>query len=201
MTNKVVEKYLNNFSLINIEGMEAFAREQSKLLSPDLVATTTDYRGTLTEYGIDGFFHGLSVWSKYFQSNHQSRKEFLEDTPTRVSVRVLNRLGLVVPVNGKSVSKEDEHEWMEEFEVGPGGLITKVHVVIHFKEPKPVELTSYRQGFLTVGAIGHLRNVFTIDPLWTATAGSAPLSAFGFDGGGSARLRTSPLKTRNLPNL
>jgi hypothetical protein len=131
MTNKVVEKYLSNFALINTQGMEVFAREQSKLLSPDLVATTTDYRGTLTEHGIDGFFHGLGEWSKYFRSNHQSRKEFLEDTPTRVSVRVLNRLGLVIPVNGKTVSEEGEHEWTEQFEVGSDGLITKVHVTVH----------------------------------------------------------------------
>ncbi len=128
---------MNNFSLINTQGMEAFARAQSELLSPDLVATTTDYRGTLTERGIDGFFHGLAEWSKHFQSNHQSRKEFLEDTPTRVSVRVLNRLGLVIPVNGKTVSEEDEHEWTEEFEVGPDGLITKVHVAVQLKEPRP----------------------------------------------------------------
>ncbi len=66
MTNKVVEKYLSNFSLINTQGMETFAREQSKLLSPNLIATTTDYRGTLTVHGIDGFFRGLAEWSKYF---------------------------------------------------------------------------------------------------------------------------------------
>ena len=136
MKNKVVEKYLNNFALINTEGMEAFAREQSKLLSPNLVATTTDYRGTLTEHGIDGFFRGLEDWSEHFHSNHHSRKEFLEDTPTRVSVRVLNRLGLVVPVNGRTVSEEGEHDWTEEFEVAPYGLITKVHVtVILSKQP------------------------------------------------------------------
>jgi len=137
MKNKVVEKYLSNFSLINTQGMEDFAREQSKLLSPGLVAMTTDYRGTHTEHGIDGFFHGLDEWSKYFRSNHQSRKEFLEDTPARVSVRVLNRLGLVIPVNGKSVSEENEHDWAEEFEVGPDGLIAKIHVTVRLKEPKP----------------------------------------------------------------
>ena len=135
MTNKVVEKYLNNFSLINTQGMDAFAREQSKLLSPNLVASTTDYRGTLTEYGINGFFSGLTEWSKYFRSNHQSRKEFLEDTPTRVSVRVLNRLGLVIPVNGKTVSEENEHEWLEEFEVGPDSLITKAHITVRLNKP------------------------------------------------------------------
>ena len=130
MKNKVVEKYFSNFALINTEGMDAFAREQSKLLSPNLVASTTDYRGTRTEYGIDGFFRGLEDWSKHFRSNHHSPKEFLEDTPTRVSVRGLNRLGLVVPVNGRTVSEEDEHEWTEEFEVAPDGLITKVHVSV-----------------------------------------------------------------------
>ena len=133
MKNKVVEKYLNNFSLINTHGIEAFSGAQSKLLSPGLVATTTDYRGTLTEHGIGGFFHGLEEWSKYFRSNHQSRKEFLEDTPARVSVRVLNRLGLVVPVHGKTVSEENEHEWTEEFEVGLDGLITRIHVTILLK--------------------------------------------------------------------
>lgn len=136
MKNKIVEKYLSNFSLINTQGMKAFAREQSKLLSPDLVATTTDYRGTLTEHGIDGFFRGLTKWSKHFQSNHQSRKEFLEDTPARVAVRVLNRLGLVIPVNGKTVSEDNEHEWTEEFEVGADGFITKIHVTVHLKEPQ-----------------------------------------------------------------
>ena len=134
MNNRVVEKYLKNFSLINTEGMEAFAREQSKLLSPNLVAGTTDYRGTLTEHGIDGFFRGLEKWSKHFRSNHQSRKEFLEDTPTRVSVRVLNRLGLVVPVNGQVVSEEDQHEWIEDFEVGPDGLIRKIYVRVTLQE-------------------------------------------------------------------
>jgi hypothetical protein len=138
MKNKIVEKYLNNFALINAEGMETFAREQSKLLSPDLVASTTDYRGTRTEHGIGGFFHGLEEWSKHFQSDHHSRKEFLEDTSARVSVRVLNRLGLVVPVNGRTVSEEDEHEWTEEFEVAPEGLITRVHVsVILNEQPQP----------------------------------------------------------------
>lgn len=135
MKNKVVEKYLNNFSLINTQGMEAFAQEQSKLLSPNLVARTTDYRGTLTVRGIDGYFPGLAEWSKHFQSNHQSPKEYLEDTPTRVRVRVLNRLGLVQPVNGKTVSEENEHEWTEEFEVGDDGLITRVHVVVLLREP------------------------------------------------------------------
>jgi hypothetical protein len=116
--------------------MEAFAREQSKLLSPKLVATTTDYRGTLTEHGIDGFFHGLMEWSKHFRSNHQSRKEFLEDTPARVAVRVLNRLGLIIPVDGRTVSEENEHEWTEEFEVGADSLITEIHVTVHLKEPQ-----------------------------------------------------------------
>lgn len=133
MTNKVVEKYLNNFSLINTQGMEVFAREQSKLLSPGLVSMTTDYRGTLTEHGVDGFFHGLAEWSKHFQSNHQSHKEFLDDTPTHVLVRVLNRIGLVVPVHGKTVSEEDDHEWTEEFTVGLDGLIKKAHVTILLK--------------------------------------------------------------------
>jgi hypothetical protein len=136
MKNKVVEKYLNNFPLINSQGMEAFVREQSKLLSPNLVASSTDYRGTLTEQGIDGYFQALKEWSKHFQSNHQSRKEFLEDTPTHVSVRVLNRLGLVIPVHGRIVSEENEHEWTEEFEVGSDGLITKVHVSVHLKKPQ-----------------------------------------------------------------
>jgi hypothetical protein len=137
MNNKVVEKYLNNFSLIDSRGMEAFIREQSKLLSPALVASTTDYRGTITEHGIDGYFRGLEAWSSHFQSNHQSRYKFLEDIPTHVSMRVLNRLGLVVPVNGRTVSEEDEHEWTEEFEVGPDGLITKVHVSVILKERRP----------------------------------------------------------------
>ena len=132
--NKVVERYLNNFALINTDGMEAFAREQSKLLSPSLMASTTDYRGTLTQHGIEGFFRGLEEWSKHFRSNHQSRREFLEDTPTRVSVRVLNRLGLATPVNGRTVSEEDEHEWTEEFEVGLDGLIKKIQVSVILKE-------------------------------------------------------------------
>jgi hypothetical protein len=136
MNNKVVEKYLGNFSLIHSQGMEAFAREQSKLLSPALVAICTDYRGTLTEHGIDGYFRGLEQWSRHFESNHQSPKEFVEDTPTHVFVRVFNHLGLVVPVNGRTVSQADEHEWSEEFEVGPDGLITKVHVSVLLKEPR-----------------------------------------------------------------
>jgi hypothetical protein len=48
---------------------------------------------------------------------------------------VLNRLGLVIPVNGKTMSDEDEHEWTEQFEVRPDGLIAKVHVTVHLKEP------------------------------------------------------------------
>jgi predicted transcriptional regulator len=134
VNNKVVETYVNNFSLINSHGMEAFIREQSKLLSPALVAVCTDYRGTLTEHGIDGYFRGLEEWSKHFQSNHRSRYEFLEDTPTHVSMRVLNRLGLVAPVNGRTVSEEDEHDWTEEFEVGLDGLIRKVNVIVILKE-------------------------------------------------------------------
>jgi len=144
MKNKVVEKYLNNFALINTQGMEAFAREQSKLLSPSLLASTTDYRGTRTEHGIGGFFHGLEEWSRHFRSNHHSRKEFLEDTPTHVSLRVLNRLGLVVPVNGRTISEEDEHEWTEEFEVSADGLITKVHVSVILKSCNNVSLAACR---------------------------------------------------------
>jgi len=137
MNNNVVDQYLNNFSLINLRGMEAFVQKQLKLLSPALVAITTDYRGTLTEHGIDGYFRGLEEWSRHFESNHQSPKEFLEDTPTHVLVRVFNRLGLVVPVNGRTVSEPDEHEWTEEFEVGPDGLITKVHVSVLLKKRQP----------------------------------------------------------------
>jgi hypothetical protein len=137
MNNKVVENYLNNFSLIKSLGMEGFVREQSKLLSPALVASTTDYRGTHTEHGIDGYFRGLEEWSRHFQSDHQSRYEFLEDTPTHVSARVLNRLGLVMPVKGRTSSEEDEHEWIEEFDVGPDGLITKMHVSVLLKERRP----------------------------------------------------------------
>jgi hypothetical protein len=48
--------------------------------------------------------------------------------------RVFNRLGLVVPVNGRTVSEANEHEWTEEFEVGPDGLITKIHVSALLKE-------------------------------------------------------------------
>ena len=92
------------------------------------------YRGTRTEHGIDGFFRGLTEWSKHSQSNHRSRKEFLEDTPTGVPARVLNRLGLDVPVNGQMVSEEDEHKWTDEFEVAPDSLITKVHVSVILNE-------------------------------------------------------------------
>jgi hypothetical protein len=134
INNKVVEKYLENLSLIESQGMEAFKREQSKLLSTDIVVSSTDYRGTLTERGIQGYFRGLEEWSKHFQSNHQSRYEPLEDTPTHVSVRVLNQLGLGVPVNGSMVSAEDDHEWREEFEVGPDGRITKVQVTVFLKQ-------------------------------------------------------------------
>jgi|SRR6516164_3080945 hypothetical protein len=137
MKNKVVEKYLNNFALINTQGMDAFVREQSKLLSPRLVAVSTDYRGTLVEYGIEGYFRALNEWSKHFRSNHQSPKQYLVDTPWRVFVRVLNRLGLVVPVNGRTVSEKDEHDWTEEFEVGPDGLIARVHVSVLLKEQRP----------------------------------------------------------------
>lgn len=62
MKNNIVEKYLNNFSLINSQGMETFAREQRKPLSPDLVAICTDCRETLAEYGIEGYFRGLTEW-------------------------------------------------------------------------------------------------------------------------------------------
>jgi hypothetical protein len=134
MNHQVVENYLNNFSLIN-SGMEAFAREQSKLLSPAVVAISTDYRGTLTEHGIDGYFRALEAWLRHFRSNHQSPKEFLDDTRTHVLVRVLNRLGRVVPVNGLTVSEAHEHDWTEEFEVGPDGLISNIHVTVILKQP------------------------------------------------------------------
>jgi len=137
MKNKIVENYLNNFSLINSQGMDAFAREQAKLLSPGLVAISTDYRGTLIEYGIEGYFRALHEWSRHFRSNHQSPKEYLVDTPWRVLVRVLNRLGLVVPVNGRTVSEANEHEWTEEFEVGPDGLISRIHVTVLLNKPQP----------------------------------------------------------------
>lgn len=75
---------------------------------------------------------GRNISNRIINREKNSLKTLL-----RVSVRVLNRLGLVIPVNGKTVSEEDEHEWTEEFEVGPVGLITKVHVAVHFKEPHP----------------------------------------------------------------
>jgi hypothetical protein len=36
-------------------------------------------------------------------------------------------------MNGRTVSEEDEHEWTEEFDVGPGGLITNLHMTVLFK--------------------------------------------------------------------
>jgi hypothetical protein len=53
-----------------------------------------------------------------------------------VLVRVLNRLGLVVPVNGRTVSDEHQHDWLEEFEVGPDGLISKVCVSVTLNDPR-----------------------------------------------------------------
>ncbi len=48
--------------------------------------------------------------------------------------RVLNRLGLVVPVKDRTVSEESEHERAEEFAVGPDGLIKEIHVRVILKQ-------------------------------------------------------------------
>jgi hypothetical protein len=125
---------IKNLGRYSFPQLVLFMRPLPPPLPDFFTATTTDYRGTRTEHGIDGFFRGLTEWSKHFQSNHHSRKEFLEDTSTRVSVRVLNRLGLVVPMNDQAVSEENEHKWTEEFEVAPDGLITKVHVSVILDE-------------------------------------------------------------------
>jgi hypothetical protein len=58
MKNKVVEKYLNNFSLINTQGMDAFALKQSKLLSPIsslVVPSTADTSQSQTCRSVSSF--------------------------------------------------------------------------------------------------------------------------------------------------
>jgi hypothetical protein len=43
-------------------------------------------------------------------------------------------LKLLEPINGSALSKEDEHDWTEEFEVS-NGLITKVDIRLSFLQP------------------------------------------------------------------
>jgi hypothetical protein len=66
MSNEVVRLFFQNYHLIREESFEVFRREQSQLLSPELVTIASDKRGTLRYQGIDGFFEGMIAWSRHF---------------------------------------------------------------------------------------------------------------------------------------
>ncbi|ADV84409.1 hypothetical protein [Terriglobus saanensis] len=134
MSNEVVRQFFKNYLLIREEGFDSFIREQSKLFSPDLITIASDTRGTFTYYGIEGFFEGMVAWSKYFFVSGQSFHEYLEKAPTHVLVRMHGELKLLEPIHGTNVSKEDQHDWTQEFELS-GNLITKVTVRLSFQSP------------------------------------------------------------------
>jgi hypothetical protein len=127
MGNTAVERFFANYNLLQ-ESFETFAREQSKLLSSDLVTVSTDYRGTLTYKGVEGFFEALKEWSECFGVGPDFRTEMVQATTRHALVRLHGDLNLLKPVNGKSVSKNGDFDWTEEFELSEDGLITKLDV-------------------------------------------------------------------------
>ncbi|WP_213803903.1 hypothetical protein [Granulicella sp. dw_53] len=127
MFNQTVQQFFTNYALIQESGFEVFAREQSKLFTPDLVTISRDYRGTLTYHGIDAYFDSLKDWFQYFTTGSNFYLEFEEATSTHALVRMHGNVQLVQPVDGKTVSEEGHHDWTEEFEL-VDGLIKKLDV-------------------------------------------------------------------------
>ena len=140
VNNKIVRQFFRNYLLIRERGFEAFVREQSKLFSPELLTIASDTRGTFSYDGIDGFFEGMVAWSKHFSVDGQSRHEYVDETPTHVFVRMHGDLRLLAPIDGATISRHDEHDWTQEFELS-NDLITKVNVVLFFHQPQS-KLTS-----------------------------------------------------------
>jgi hypothetical protein len=134
MGNEAVRQFFKNYLLIREQGFDAFAREQSKLFSPNLVTLVSDSRGSFTYEGIGGFFEGMVAWSNHFFVNGQSRHEYVEETSTHVLVRMHGDLKLSQPINGETISKEGDHDWTEEFELAKD-LITKVGIKLFFNQP------------------------------------------------------------------
>jgi hypothetical protein len=134
MSNETVRQFFKNYLLIRQRGFDAFTREQSKLFSPELVTLHSDTRGSVTYQGIDGFFEGMVAWSKHFFVNGLSRHECIDETPTYVLVRMHGDLKLSEPTNGESISKENDHDWTQEFGLF-NDLITKVDIKLVFNQP------------------------------------------------------------------
>src|ERR1700761_3471295 len=134
MQNEVVRQFFQNYLLIREQGFGAFRREQSKLLSPDLVTVVSDTRGTFTYHGIDEFFEGMIAWSRHYFVNGKTRHEFVQEMPENVFVQMHGELRLLEAVNGATHSGEDDHEWTEEFELSDG-LITRFEVELFFHQP------------------------------------------------------------------
>jgi hypothetical protein len=105
-----------------------------KAFSPELVTLVSDTRGSFTYQGIDGFFEGMVAWSKHFFVNGLSRHEYIDETPTHVLVRMHGDLKLSEPINGESISKENDHDWTQEFGLF-NDLITKVDIKLFFNQP------------------------------------------------------------------
>jgi hypothetical protein len=131
MRNEIVRQFFKNYFLISKQGFDVFLREQSKLFSPSMVTTASDARGTFTYHGQEGFIEGMVAWSKCFFVNGQSRHEFVEEGPTRVLVRMHGDVKLMQPIRGLTASKEDDHDWTQEFEVSDG-LITRIDIRLFF---------------------------------------------------------------------
>jgi hypothetical protein len=131
MRNEIVRQFFKNYFLIRKRGFDVFVREQSRLFAPSLVTIASDTRGTYTYHGARGFFEGMVAWSKSFFVNGQSRHEFVEESSTHVFVRMHGDLRLLRPINGLTSSRQDDHDWTQEFEVS-NDLITKVNIRLFF---------------------------------------------------------------------
>jgi hypothetical protein len=127
MNSSVVAQFFANYRLIQDNGYDVFVREQSKLLSPGIVTISHDPRGTLEYQGIDAYFTSLREWFEHYRTDPNLRAEIVEETPTHALAQLYGDVRLVKPIDGKTVSKEGEHEWTEEFELADG-LITQLVV-------------------------------------------------------------------------
>jgi hypothetical protein len=125
--NHTVRQFFENYHLLREHSFEVFAREQTKLFSPELVTVTSDYRGTQSYHGSDGFFQGLASWSKYFFVNGKSRHEFIEERADHVFVRMHGDIGLLMPMGDQRSSKVGQHAWTEEFYLS-NDLIIKIDI-------------------------------------------------------------------------
>jgi hypothetical protein len=131
--NQVVRNFFENYLIIREKGFDEFTSLQKALFKDDIITVVSDYRGLFHFTGKDAFFEAFQSWAKVFFVNGQSRHEYVVETEDLVVVRLHGELKLAVPRNNSYVSKENQHSWIEEFEI-EDNLISKISIEIKFKD-------------------------------------------------------------------